>query len=90
MTSVGSEIWIVAFVAFAIGHFRKRRARQIGLALLIASPIIVLTVGLALVPPTLPSFITEWPHAMWTALPVFVTWLGLAILGYVAARWSVR
>jgi hypothetical protein len=90
VTSVWSKLWVVAVVAFALGHFRTRRVRQISLAALMVLPIIILTAGLALVPPTPPSFLMEWPRAMALALPWFASWLCLAIVGYFAARWSVR
>jgi hypothetical protein len=81
---------ILALLAFVLGHVNRRRFRQICMAFLIVSPMIVMTIGLAFVPPEPPSYLLEWPRVMSMALPVLITWWCSAFVGYFAARWSVR
>jgi hypothetical protein len=83
-------LWVVAVVAFGLAHFASRRTRQIGITALIASPVIFLTIGLAFVPPTPPTYLIEWPRAMLMAMPILVAWAALSAVGYFAGRWSVR
>ena len=90
MGTAWSGIWIVALLAFALAHFNNQRTRQFSLAALIVSPIITVTIGLAFVPPTPPSYLAEWPRAMWLALPVLAVWMALSIIGFFVGRWSVR
>lgn len=90
MGTVWSGIWIAAIVAFTLAHFDSQRTRQFSLAALVVSPIIFITIGLAFVPPTPPSYLAEWPRAMWLALPILALWLGLSLIGFLVGRWSVR
>jgi hypothetical protein len=73
-----------------VGHLNRRRLRRICMAVLIVSPIIVMTIGLAFVPPTPPSYLLEWPRAMSMVLPALLIWWCSAFVGYFVARWSVR
>lgn len=90
MGAAWSGIWVVAIIAFALAHFDSRRTRQVAMAALVASPIIIVTVALAFVPPTPPSYLAEWPRAMRMALPMLAVWLALSVIGFFAGRWSVR
>lgn len=90
MSSAWSGIWVVAIIAFVLGHFGSRRRRQISLIVLILSPIAALALGLAAASPLQPGYLQEWLRIMWLSLPWLALWTGLAIIGYSVARWSVR
>ncbi len=90
MGAAWSGIWVAAVLALLLAHFDSSRTRLLSLAALVVSPVIGITVGLAFVPPTPPSYLAEWPRAMRMTLPILAVWAGLSVIGFFAGRWSVR
>lgn len=82
-------MWVVPVVAFFVGHLASKCWRLFTIMTLALAPIALLTIGLAVVPASPPSFLAWWAAGLVMTGPLVLLWAISAILGYAAARWIV-
>jgi hypothetical protein len=90
MTAIWTTIAIGSLgLGFLVGHLSGSRLRRFCFAALLAFPVLLLAVGLALTPPAPPSW-DFWASGMAMSGPMFLLWFALSTVAFVAARRSVR
>jgi hypothetical protein len=94
--SIGTAlVWAAFFVVpaalgYLVAKIRSHKARLLLLGSLAVLPVAILTAGMALLPPSAPSYLAWWMAGMLMLSPGLVVWAGSSLAGYAEGRRSGR